>query len=242
MKDDNYLIFYHGTSASSARAILQEGIRNPFKDLKIREFVDEVWPQIIELAGSFYETAGLFDEAGSEHAPSAPVALQNIFDDNGKSLYSYGSFYVTTSFRKAHSYAMRGVNGSELLLFLRDTFLVMKKFHPNKITDLNMRYATLLEALNQKSRPVVLEIAVTGLSDLRTEDGVPVSSSEPGIFQQAENTIFRIEPSFRIVNLAPSSVRAIFDVRLITPATTVANIAPPHLRIDAIEWAASNVD
>src|SRR5262245_20566434 len=108
--------FFHGTSGKAAKSILTEGVREAIYVRQAQELVSSIWPLILAQAGSFAETATLFQSAGSAYFASAPVGLQNVYENYESSTFAYGSFYVTLSLEKAQRYATRSNSGSELLL------------------------------------------------------------------------------------------------------------------------------
>jgi hypothetical protein len=86
-------------SRKAALAILNGGAHDQISQLRVHEFVREIWPVILGNAGwnwrSYLKTIDLFKQAGSEYHTSAPVALQNVYNENDETTFSYGKFYVS---------------------------------------------------------------------------------------------------------------------------------------------------
>jgi hypothetical protein len=237
--DTTSLRFFHGTSAQAAAAILAEGARDPFSRLQAREFVREIWPVILEAAGSLGKTANLFDQAGGKYSEGAPYALQKVYDDNNASTFSYGAFYVSFSLKKAARYALRNRSGSELLLFIEAAIKVIQMLDPGLLNRLSGSYSGLMRQLEQPAHPVVLEVSGIEASRLLGEGGGEpnLGAVELAIKLQGE-TYIEIGPSFRVVNLMNSDITAVYDLKKLADANKNALLADvfDSYRLPPSQW------
>lgn len=223
MVDTKDLQFFHGTCADAADSILFAGACDPFDQLRARELVREIWPIILESAGSFPEVANLFVRAGSEYPIGAPVGLQNVFDSNATSTFSYGAFYVSIGLEKAASYAFRGRDGSELLLFIDEALKVIRMLDPGLNEKLRASYPELTAKLELTPHPVVLELRGVEASRLLDENGGPPSLSLIELALEIQDSGAIIAPSFRVEGVAISDITAVYDLKGLAPVASSFN-------------------
>jgi hypothetical protein len=203
-------LFFHGTSAQFANSIVAVGARDHLRELGAYELIRELWPVIIDAAGSFPRTANLFDQVGSEFGASAPLGLKNSFDEIGSSTFSYGAFYVSSAIATASRYALRNRVGSELLQFIEDGLDVVRMLKHPLSQSWETKYPDLAATLRQPKHPMVIALGGITAERVLDENGGPCSQSyfdlltEPGLI---------FEPSFRVVDVTPEDVVALYDLK-----------------------------
>lgn len=202
--------FFHGTSGKAAKLVLTDGVGEAVYFRQARELVHSIWPIILERAGSFAKTATLFQSAGSAYFASAPVGLQNVYENYESSTFAYGSFYATLSLEKAQRYATRSNSGSELLLFVEEALKVIDTINPDLRKRLLDDQPELGRRLKDPPHPVVLELTNIEASRLTRENGDPIDQALMDLVERAPGVGQQL--SFRILNISRSDVCGVYDL------------------------------
>src|SRR5262249_31535905 len=143
-----------------------------------------------------------------------PTGLQNAFSNNRSSTFSYGAFYVTTSFEKAARYAIRNQSGSELLQFISEGLQVLDTLPQSPVERLRSSHSALLSYMQRPAAPVVLELAGIAADRLTDENGgsggdFPLLRLAMELEDQSD---IEIEPSFRVSGVTRADITAIYGL------------------------------
>ena len=171
--DTREIELFHGTSAYAGRAIFCEGARDFLSEVGAKELAHEIWPIILNAAGSFPQTANLFTAAGSDFPIGAPTALQNVFDSYDRSTFAYGIFYVSTNLMAACRYVLRSITGSELLLMIAEAIKVLRWLSHPLGDQWSKLYPELAAVYEKPKHPIILVLTNVEEKRLFDENGGP---------------------------------------------------------------------
>jgi hypothetical protein len=206
------LTVFHGTDGRFLHQILTGVDNGGLSQYPLRKFAEALWDRALEIvAGNWLQLAEVIQEAGSENGASAPLAVKNFVEKVDQSRMAYGGFYVTLNPAIACRYALGGVDGSELLLMLRELLSGLTLKSPTAAHDIRAAFPTCLQLINAPPFPVVVKCAGISESRLGEENGDAFDPSGVTFYEKMKDKAF-IPAAYRIDRIASDDVVEVFDL------------------------------
>ena len=208
------LSFYHGTSATAARAILKDGARDALGEIGARDLGIEIWQALLK-SGDGASFNALFGQVGIDEQLCV-AALRQIVNPEAISRYEYRHFYATLNQAHGYRYAIGNPYRSELLRALAEGLMVLSRLGDPLPKTFSSRYPGVERALCDTSGPVALELKGIRYKRLVADNGSSRKSvdDELGMWNQMKSgsgKSYRL--AFRIKKVRPSDIVAVHDLR-----------------------------
>jgi hypothetical protein len=219
MPDTHDLVFYHGTSSWAARSILLHGADSKlFERIGAFALGRQIHAALLEWAGvsqaESWKMMLALQGPGSELSSLWWPALERLAAPHGRSLYDYGSFFVTLNLGNAYRYAVNNPYRSEFLQVLAES-LGFLKYHNHPISQEWMsRFPEIAQHLECCGDPVVLEIRNITKSQLLGDDGREDVDELISLYLEMQSYEGVNCPSaFRLSEVTPNEIAAVHDLR-----------------------------
>jgi hypothetical protein len=210
------LVFYHGTSAEAARAIVSRGANDRFfEDIGAFRLAKEIWCALLKVAHLSEVEAWRLPAAFASYDSLSPwaSALQQLISPAESSQIEYGSFFATLNISVAYRYVIRNPYRSEFVQVLAETLDILRRSGSSLPNAVERRFPEVDRLIRSPSPPVVLELRGVSPERLRTERG---NSDIEGELQSYEDMLefegLSAPAAFRIQGVRPADVAAVHDL------------------------------
>jgi hypothetical protein len=143
-----------------------------------------------------------------------PALGRLVAPQRGRSLFEYGSFFVTLNLANAYRYAVNNPYRSEFLQVLAESLRFLK-YHDHSLSrEWMSRFPEVAERLRTSGDPVVLEIRNITKSQLLGEDGREDIDGLVSLHLKMQSIEGVNCPSaFHLNGLTPNEIAAVHDLR-----------------------------